>query len=155
MPLSASPLTAVQLQESPRCELVAGDPLATPVGRRGPVALFAPGELVAYAVHGGLRPRLFLFRTRARDGAAATAVPGVHPRVELLLALESARVLRRTRRFFSVLRRQNRPASSLPDSFYVRLDRILRARGPLVPLTQALLASVRIHSHTNTNNHRP
>jgi hypothetical protein len=135
-------ITAVQLRSAPRCELLAGEPLATPAGERGPVALFAPGAIVAYAVHVARPARLFVFRA-VRGDDAGVALPGVHPRVQLLLAVESARVLRRARRLFLLLGRRGLRASDLPDSFFIRLDRVLRARAPLVPLATALLASTR------------
>jgi hypothetical protein len=143
-----TPITAVQLRSAPRCELVHGEPHATLAGALGPVALFPPGAIVAYAVHAARPPRLFLFRTGAHLVAGAV-LPGVHPRVQLLCALESERVLRRGRRFFAVLRRQGLHPSGLADAFYVRLERALRARGPLPRLALALLAT-RIHVHAKT-----
>jgi hypothetical protein len=136
------PYTAVQICPGgvPRCELVHGDPCGTVPGARGPVALFSPGAVVAYAVHAGRPTRLYLFRTLSASAPTArTTVPGVYPHVLLLLALESMRVLRRCRRFFALLRRRGTAASRLPDAFYLRLDRALRARAPLGRLAAALL----------------
>jgi len=130
--------TAVQIRAVPRCEIVHGAPHVTVSGQRGPVALFPPGEVVAYAVHVSRPPRLFLFRTEA-PAVAGVALPGVYPHVRLLLALQSARVIRRTRRFFTILRRRDLSPSCLTDAFYVRLDRALRARSPLSHLVDALL----------------
>jgi hypothetical protein len=139
----AAPHTAVQIRPapSPRCELVHGDPIALRAGQLGPVALFVPGEIVAYVLHASRPSRLFVFRTLGRSPhvVALTALPGVYPHVHLLLALDSLRVLRRGRRFFALLRRRGTSPSRLPDAFYLRLDRALRARAPLPPLAAALL----------------
>ncbi len=130
-------LTAVQLLDHPRCELLHGRPQVTVVGRRGDVALFEPGELVAYAVRAQRPPRLFVFRTApaAPEGAA---VPGVYPRVRLLLSLDHGRVLRRARRAFLLLERAGLSPTALPDRFYLRLDAVLRSRAPLTRLLRAL-----------------
>ena len=100
-----------------------------------------PGEIVAYVLHAARPSRLFVFRTLGSSPhvVAPTALPGVYPHVHLLLALDSLRVLRRGRRFFALLRRSGTPPSRLPDAFYLRLDRALRARAPLPPLAAALL----------------
>jgi hypothetical protein len=133
--------TAVQIRPStmPHCELVHGDPAALLAGQLGPVALFPPGEIVAYVIHTSRPNRLFLFRTLERDGAGQTAIPGVHPTVRLLIALDSARVIRRCRRFFRLLARRGQAASRLSDGFYLRLERALRARAPLPRLAASLL----------------
>jgi hypothetical protein len=134
--------TAVQLRPStaPRCELLHGDPSTLLAGRLGPVAIFSPGEIVAYVIHTAGPTRLFLFRTLGDSAdVVPTAIPGVYPHVHLLAMLDSLRVLRRCRRFFALLRRRGTPPSRLPDGFYLRLDRALRARAPLPRLTAALL----------------
>ena len=137
-------LTAIQLREQPRCELVAGDAHAMLESRRGAVALFAPGAVVAYAVR-VTRPRVFVFRTSPAPGRA-TKLPGVFPDVHLLLALESARVVRRCKRFFALLARQKLDPSHLPDDFYLRLDRLLRGRSPLVTAARPLLPGGSSHT---------
>ena len=140
--------TAVQIRATPRCELLHGQPGTLLAGQLGPVALFVPGEIVAYAIHAP-QPRVFLFRT-SHNPVAGAVLPGVYPRVHLLLALESARVARRCRRFFAVLRREGLHPSRLADAFYLRLDRVLRARAPLPRLVVALLASQCVHTNTDT-----
>jgi hypothetical protein len=138
------PHTAVQIcpdtATCPRCELVHGDAVALHVGQLGPVALFAPGEIVAYVLHAARPSRLFVFRTLGSSPhLAPTVLPGVYPHVHLLLALDSLRVIRRGRRFFALLKRRATPPSRLPDAFYLRLDRTLRARAPLPRLAATLL----------------
>jgi len=146
---STAQSTAVQILSTPCCELLHGDARATRDGKHGPVAIFAPGEIVAYAIHAARPPRLFLFRT-GDNLVAGVALPGVYPRVQLLLALDSARVIRRARRLFSVLRRRGLLPSRLADAFYMGLDRVLRARAPLPRLVEARLDVARRHVHTGS-----
>ena len=64
-------------------------------GHRGclPVrsALFGPGELVGYRIQYRRRTRVFVFRTLYADDPLAASVPGVRPRVHLLLGARDAR----------------------------------------------------------------
>ena len=97
--------TAVQLRtiaafDLPRCDLVYGSPLRFLAGDRGPVALLAPGELVAYRLSGRRLTRLFVFRTLDIDDRLAAFVPGVRPRVRLLIAVRSAKRVRLARGLF-------------------------------------------------------
>jgi hypothetical protein len=141
-PVEAWGHTAVQLRSAtePHCELVHGDPQTLLAGQLGPVALFPPGEIVAYVIHARRPSRLYLFRTlHTLADPDQTTVPGVRPRVRLLLALDSQRLIRRCRRFFALLGRRQQPATDLTDGFYLRLERALRARAPLPRLLAALL----------------
>jgi hypothetical protein len=87
--------TTVQLRpiaaaDWPRCDLLHGVPLERLAGELGPVALFAPGALVAYRVRSRRRVSLYMFRTLDVADPRAASVPGVRPRVQLLLDLHSA-----------------------------------------------------------------
>jgi hypothetical protein len=122
--------TAVQLRSSGamQCELVCGDPAAMASGSLGPVALFSPDEVVGYLVRSGARPALFVFRTLAVDDQWGAAVPGVHPRVRLLVHVRSATRVRAMRRLFGSLARRALVPSVLSDGFYVRVSHAVGGR---------------------------
>lgn len=125
--------TAVQVRlpsadEHPRAVLVSGRPCGVCVGRLGPVAVFAPGEIVAYLLRSRRRPRLFVFRTLIVDDRLAAAVPGVRPRVRLLFQLRTHGRIRRAQRLFAYLKRTERDPSALADDFYVRAGFVLGGR---------------------------
>jgi hypothetical protein len=127
--------TAVQLRtlagdERPRAELLFGTPCDLSEGTLGPVARFESGEVVAYLIRSRRRRRLFVFRTLDVDDPFAVAVPGVRPRVQLLLELRTAGRIRIARSLFGYLVRTGRDPSALPDIFYVRVGAILGGRLP-------------------------
>jgi hypothetical protein len=139
--------TAVQLRvpsaqgQGLRCELVHGAPRAFEAGRLGPVALFGPGAIVAYGlVTTRGCPRLFVFRTLVVDDRLAATVPGVRPRVRLLLALYTAGRIRRARRLFAYLLRTNRDPSALSDAFYFRVSAALGGRLPVPKIVHSVLS---------------
>ena len=122
--------TAVQLRSggAMQCELVCGEPGFIAAGARGPVALFAPDEVVAYLVCSRERPTLFVFRTLAVDDKWAASVPGVHPRVRLLVHVRSVTRVRAMRRLFGSLARRALAPSALSDGFYVRISHAVGGR---------------------------
>jgi hypothetical protein len=125
--------TVVQLRtlagdERPRAELLFGTPCDLGEGTLGPVARFESGEIVAYQVRSRRRWRLFVFRTLDVDDAFAVAVPGVRPRVQLLLQLRTAGRIRIARSLFAYLVRTGRDPSALPDVFYTRVGAMLGGR---------------------------
>jgi hypothetical protein len=137
--------TAVQLRPptadaQPRAELVWGRPCAIAAGRLGPVALFGSGEIVAYLLRFRRCPRLFVFRTLAVDDRLAASIPGVRPRVQLLLELRTAGRIRRARGLFAYLARTNRDPSALTDAFYVRVGNALAGRLPVHRILLSLLS---------------
>ena len=134
--------TAVQLRpigarDRPRCDLVYGEP-----DELGRIALFGPGALVAYRLRSRRRMRLFVFRTLAVDDPLAAAVPGVRPRVRLLLELRSAGRIRLARGLFAYLMKTGRDAAHLSDSFYLRVGATLGGRLPRHKVLVSLLSSV-------------
>jgi hypothetical protein len=140
--------TAVQLRtlagdERPRAELLFGTPCDLGEGRLGPVARFGPGEVVAYQVRSRRRRRLFVFRTLEVDDAFAVAVPGVRPRVQLLLELHTAGRIRLARSLFAYLTRTGQVPSALPDSFYARVGAMLGGRLPGHKILPSLLSAYR------------
>jgi hypothetical protein len=140
--------TGVQLRlakgdELPRSELLAGAPCEVVSGALGPVALFGPGEIVAYLLRGRRRGRLFVFRTLEVDDRLAARVPGVRPRVQLLLELRTAGRIRRGRDLFAYLGRTGRDPSGLADPLYVRLSAVLGGRPPAHAILLTLLSSPR------------
>jgi hypothetical protein len=126
--------TAIQLRlgrdPAPNAELLHGTPREVVAGRLGPVALFPAGEVVAYLLRYQRRPRLFVFRTLVVDDPLAAAVPGVRPRVQLLLELRSAGRVRLARNFLSYLLQTGRTPSTLPDLVYLRIGVALAGRLP-------------------------
>jgi hypothetical protein len=96
----------------------------------GPVALFGPGELVAYRLRFRRRARLFVFRTLDVDDRLAASVPGVRPRVRLLIHLRAAGRVRLAERLFGDLRTAGRNPSDLPDSFFLRVGAAVAGRPP-------------------------
>ncbi|MGA2451768.1 MAG: hypothetical protein ABTD50_24200 [Polyangiaceae bacterium] len=138
--------TAVQLrswagEERPRAELVFGNPCDLSEGTLGPVARFDSGEVVAYQIRSRRRRRLFVFRTLEVDDAFAVALPGVRPRVQLLMQLGTAGRIRLARSLFAYLLRTGRDPSALPDVFYVRVAAALGGRLPGHKILRLLLSS--------------
>jgi len=125
--------TAVQLRpiaavDLPRCDLVHGAPRTIVAGDLGPIALFAPGQIVAYRLRSQRRTRLFVFRTLDADDRLAASVPGVRPRVRLLVALRTAGRVRLARGLFAYLTRTGWDPSALSDAFYLRVGVALAGR---------------------------
>ena len=138
-------ITAVQLRRSgtdaPRCELLHGDARSVVAGELGPVALFAPEQIVGYALRFARRTRVFVFRTLGADDPLAVRVPGVSPHVQLLLNLRSAARARLLKRMFAFLARRELSASGLPDGFYLRVATVLGGRLPPQKVLSSLLPS--------------
>lgn len=122
--------TAVQLRQgaSVTCELVAGTPAGLAEGRLGPIATFGPDMVVAYLVRTPSGPRLSVFRTLAVDDELAATVPGVVPRVRLLVYVRTAGRVRAVQRLFHLLGARRTDPSALRDAFYVRVSVALRGR---------------------------
>ncbi len=124
--------TAVQIRppgNGIRAKLLWGTPESVVGGRRGPVALFREGEVVAYIVTTSV-PHLFIFRTLLVDDRHAAKVPGVLPHVRLLIDLSTAGRLRLMQRLFAYLVASGRNPSQLRDEFYFRLGTVLAGRLP-------------------------
>ena len=97
-------ITAVQLRKHPNvtAQLVAG----TPVRQINEVALFAPSQLVAYMIEGVQHTLILVFRTLAALDPSAAKLPGVHPRVSLLLEARGTLSASRLRNLFRYLSRR-------------------------------------------------
>ena len=136
--------TLVQLRpvrdDSPGCGLLHGNPLEIKRGSLGPVALFAAGEVVAYELRYRGRPHLYVFRTLEVDDPLAASVPGVRPRVRLLVELCSAGRIRLARSLFNYLLKSRREPSDLADAFYLRLGVALAGRLPAHKILVSLLS---------------
>jgi hypothetical protein len=136
--------TAVQLRfprdDGPRCELVHAAPREIVPGTLGPVALFASGEVVGYLLRAPRRPALFVFRTLDVDDPLAARLPGVRPRVQLLLSVRSAGRIRLIRSLFAYLTKTSRDPSRLPDVFYLRVGAALAGRLPAHKILRSLLS---------------
>jgi hypothetical protein len=133
--------TQVQLRSSgsPTAQLLHGDPREVRAGLLGPIALFGAGALVAYQVRSRRRCALFIFRTLNVDDRLAASIPGVHPRVQLLLDLHASKPIRRVRGLFAYLRRNGRNPSQLPDDFFLRAGVALSGPLPAQRILYALL----------------
>jgi hypothetical protein len=96
---------------------------------------------VGYVLRRKRRARLFVFRTLDVDDRLAATVPGVRPRVRLLLEVRSAGRVRRMRGLFAYLTRTGCPPSALADAFYVRVGVALGGRLPRHKILLSLLPS--------------
>jgi hypothetical protein len=141
-----APLTAVQLREEPEllCRLVHGRTVSTTAGAQGPIALFSPGQLVAYLVETARSTRLYVFRTLAATTADAAAVPGVHPPVDLLLETRTRGATAKARNLFAFVSNNGYEVDSISDPFWLRVAGVLGGRRPgRAPRLPALLARER------------
>jgi hypothetical protein len=71
--------------------------------------------------------------------AFAVALPGVRPRVQLLMQITTAGRIRLARSLFAYLLRSGACPSTLPDGFYVRLGAVLAGRLPRHKVLRSLL----------------
>ncbi len=137
--------TAVQLRrgagDTPRSEVICGTPRRIVAGKLGPVAVFRPGELVAYRIRYRRRTRLFVFRTLTVDDRLAVTVPGVRPRVQLLFEVRTAGRARLARGLFAYLAKNEIRPERLSDGFYLRVGVVLAGRLPPQKILQSLIAS--------------
>ncbi len=124
--------TAVQLRSGPplQCELLLGQACAVTSGTLGPVALFDDDRIVAYRITSRRRSRLFVFRTLAVDDRMAASVPGVYPRVCLLLETHAAAAIEQVRRLFAFIEKRGYEPARLPDVFYRRVSLAVGRRRP-------------------------
>jgi hypothetical protein len=121
--------TAVQLRaDAVHCQLVATKPAAVESGPRGPVALFEPGEIVAYLIQSPSWRRLFVFRTLAATDRLADEVPGVRPGVVLLLSVRTRMRIGVVKDLLEEVEGRNVSLSHLSEGFYVRLSSLLGGR---------------------------
>ncbi|MDP9150240.1 MAG: hypothetical protein M3O36_09915, partial [Myxococcota bacterium] len=77
------------------------------------------------------------------DDISAVAVPGVRPRVQLLMELGTAGRIRLVKSLFAYLVRAGRAPSALPDIFYVRVAAALGGRLPTHKILVSLLSAYR------------
>jgi hypothetical protein len=137
--------TAVQLRcvagDAPPSDLLHGTPGSIISGRLGPVALFSPGAIVVYRIRHRRRTRLFVFRTLEVDDRLAASIPGVHPRVQLLLDVRSAEHARLVRRLLGSLVKSGHDPCALPDAFYLRVGEALTGHLPPHKMVHSLLAA--------------
>ncbi len=98
--------------------------------RRGPVALFSTEQLVAYCLRVRRGTRLFVFRALLVDDRLAASLPGVRPRVHLLLDARSEDRVQLLRQLFAHLVQTGRDPAVLADGFYLRVGAALGGRLP-------------------------
>lgn len=135
--------TVVQLrseaEDAPNCELVYGEPDHLLPGSMGALAVFSSGQIVVYLLVGHGARRLYVFRTLEGRERGAARLPGVRPRVRLLIEVRSAGRIDRVRRLFGYLTKRGFQPSHLPDGFYVRVSHVLGGRLPPHKVVRALL----------------
>jgi hypothetical protein len=108
--------TTIELGGARDASLLCGSPL----GRgRGSQLLFGPGQIVALYLASS--NRLYVIRT----GSGCTHLPGVSPRVELLLDAQTKGRIDLCRRLLRGLGERGYELTSLPDSFFLRLHAII------------------------------
>jgi hypothetical protein len=125
--------------DRPRCDLVYGEPHEVVDGELGRIALFGPGELVAYRLQHRRHSRLFVFRTLDVADRLAARVPGVQPCVQLLLELRSTGRVRLARKLFAYLAKTGPNPSGLSDAFYARVGAAAGGRFPHHKILLSLL----------------
>jgi len=134
--------TAVQLRKTSSlwCDLVYGAPREVVAGKLGRVAVFGGGQVVAYRIRSRRSTRLHILRTLDVTDRLAAAVPGVRPRVRLLVSLRTAGRARLAQKLFTYLLRTGRDPSALSDTFYVRVGAVLGGRLPATEVLTSLLS---------------
>ena len=138
--------TAVQLRQQsgdgqPKSDLICGVPSSVVRGTLGPVALFDSEQIVGYRVRYGRQVRVFVFRTLEVDDRLAASVPGVQPRVQLLLNVRSPGRARIVRELFASLAENGCDPSGLSDALYLRIGVALAGRLPSREIPTSLLPS--------------
>ena len=103
------------------------------------LAVFLPDQVVGYLLLGAGVRRLFVFRTLEKRENGAARLPGVRPRVRLLIEVRSRSRIDRLRRLFAYLLKQGFSPSALPDEFYLRVSFLLGGRLPARKVVRALL----------------
>lgn len=133
-------LTGDQLpQIQYRSRLIYGAPVARSQGRRGPVALFLPGKLVAYELEIGRRNYAFLFRTIARSELTSCVLAGVRPDVRLLISAVGARQVGRLKEFLALVDSFGYGSPSLSDEPLLRTARSLFSARSVAHVVDAIL----------------
>jgi hypothetical protein len=137
-------ITAVQErrgESDPSAAVIHGKPLRTLVGRRGPIRLFHSGEIVAYVLQANGRARIFVFRTLERPVADASIVPGVQPRVRVLIVADKGRRIYRARQMLATLGRLGLQTAQISDRFYLSAATTLGNRAPIESVVKTLLTN--------------
>lgn len=106
---------------------------------RGVILVLPPGQIALYCLR-TVKYRCFLFRTLAAPELLSSEVPGVSPRVRLLLETQTLGRLARLRELLRYLARTGLEPSSLSDAFYLRLNALLNGRLPKGKALRSLLA---------------
>jgi hypothetical protein len=106
---------------------------------RGAVLVLPPGQIALYCLR-TVKCRAFLFRTLAHPELISSEVPGVSPRVRLLLQTQTLGRLARLQELFRYLATEDLQPSFLSDRFYLRLNAILCGKLPKAKILRSLLA---------------
>jgi hypothetical protein len=134
--------TAVRLRDEPGlvARVVHGDPVRSVANR---VAVFNPGQLVGYMIASSEHTHTFVFRTLHGSDHRGAKIPGVEPRVALLVDVRGARAASRLRNMFGYFRRHRIAGDRLSAEFWVRVDALLACR--LRPGSRGQLLSLLRH----------
>lgn len=114
---------------------------------RGAVLVLPPGQIALYCLR-TVKYRCFLFRTLGAPEELSSEVPGVSPRVRLLLQTQTLGRLARLQELLRYLARTGLQPSSLSDAFYLRLNAILNGRLPKGKALRSLLARENLRGHS-------
>lgn len=110
----------------------------------GSVAVVPPGSIAVYSLaRRNHRLCLFVFRAQSEGARSPSSarLPGVEPRVELLLEARSTGRMRLVKSLFRHLKRARIDPSQLSDAFYVRVSVVLGGRLPPFKVLPRLLAN--------------
>lgn len=125
--------TAVQLRSDPNfnAKLLHGKPLH----RIGQVVVFGPGQLVVYMIEGFRHTITYVFKTLPHATANAAKLPGVTPRVSLLLEARGSLSVSRIRNLLRYLERRKASPDDLSEAFWIRLDAVLSGQIRRAPVS--------------------
>ena len=137
MTRASATLVLIRTSSAVATRLVHGGPLLR-VSDGGTVATIPAGEIVVYSLQARAL-RCFVFRTLNAPESFSTVVPGVSPKVRLLLHTSTLGRLQRLQQLLAYLERIGRTPSSLSDGFYLRLHTILNGRLPKTRVLRSLL----------------
>src|SRR5688572_10411989 len=106
---------------------------------RGAVHWVPPGQIALYTVRGH-KTRTFVFRTAAQRATLLSSVPGVSPRVTLLVQTTTLARQALLLGFFRSLIVAGRSPTSLDDLLFAKLNVLLSRRAPTREALDGLLS---------------
>jgi len=123
----------------PRAKVEVGVPIARVGAGHDVTIVFGPGTVVAYRLRLQLREQLFVFRTLQQPEPLGTRVPGVRPRVRLLMLVHNERRIQRALSLMRALRVRAHKLERLSDEVFLRANHVLGRRAPIASIADSLL----------------